>query len=241
MATVRVTFVDAASGQPFARSEMPAGQLPESFAAQTTLQLGEDQWIVERAEPETRAEATARGRMVLTLRRVEMMAPQDILYSLPTLCAELPPLADQPAGADALVLHEDDWRQVELASRANAAAVDGELAAIRRIFAEHRRGAGFDQIHLREIAAISEPLPSWAQVQANLPRPERELGGVRFRDAPNRVAGSFALGYGAGAVCYGIVQRERVTVLGLIGTPPVAGLARALDLVVVDWCGAGRE
>ncbi|WP_433040663.1 hypothetical protein [Dactylosporangium sp. CS-033363] len=238
MATVQVTFVDAGSGQPFARSEMPAEQLPESFAAQTSLQLGQDQWVVERAEPETRAEATARGQMVLTLRRVEMMAPQDILYSLPTLCAELPPLADEAAGADALVLHEDDWRQVELASRGNAAAIDGELAAIRRIFTEHRRGAGFDQIHLRELAALGEPLPSWAQVRANLPRPDRELGGVRFRDAPNRVAGSFALAYGAGSVCYGVVQQDRVTVLGLIGTPPVADLARALDLVVLDWCRA---
>nr|BFE58967.1 hypothetical protein GCM10020063_034930 [Dactylosporangium thailandense] len=92
---------------------------------------------------------------------------------------------------------------------------------------------GFDRIHVREIGPIADP-PPWPRMRAQLGRPDHEYAGVRFRDSPGLVAGSFALGFGD-AVCYGTVEHDRVTVLGLTGpaavTPPDG-------LVLVDWCAA---
>jgi hypothetical protein len=35
----------------FARSDLPVSRLPDSFAPETTLHLGGEPWLVERAEP----------------------------------------------------------------------------------------------------------------------------------------------------------------------------------------------
>src|SRR6266536_3198985 len=88
--TVSVEFLDAATGVVFARSDVPEGHLPDSFAPETTLHLGDDPWLVEHAEPSSAAEFVASGRLVLTVRRLATVSPQDVLYSLPTICHELP-------------------------------------------------------------------------------------------------------------------------------------------------------
>jgi hypothetical protein len=42
---VHVTFVDAATGQPFAQTKMEPAQLPDTFLADTTMHLGDnDRW-----------------------------------------------------------------------------------------------------------------------------------------------------------------------------------------------------
>src|SRR2546423_1435250 len=111
--TVSVEFVDAATGLVFTRSDLPEDQLPDSFAPETTLHLGDDPWLVEGAEPSSAAEFVASGRLVLTVRRLTV-SPQDVLYSLPTICDALPVVGPAPTRVDCLELHEDDWRQVEL-------------------------------------------------------------------------------------------------------------------------------
>jgi hypothetical protein len=255
--TVSVTFVDATTGHEFARSDLPVTQLPVSFATETTLHLGGDPWLVEQAEPLTAAEAVAAGQLVLTLRRLQSIPPQEILYSLPTICDALPPVGSEPASADSLELHEDDWRQVELVSRSLAPAVDAELDAIRLIYTDHGspdaegRISAFHRLHVRSIDSLAEP-PHWPQLRDLLPTPARTYAGVRFRGSPTLVVDSFALGFGP-LVCYGVVERDRVTVFGIHvtadgdGSVPaddstgptaaaVGAVLRAFDLTIVDWC-----
>src|SRR5258708_3062988 len=83
--TIHVEFTDAATGAVFAQSDMPLTQLPDSFALNTTLHLGDEDWTVERAEPLTSTEFKRTGKLNLTLRRVMMVDPREILYSLPTI------------------------------------------------------------------------------------------------------------------------------------------------------------
>src|SRR5690348_16903151 len=105
--TVSVEFIDAPTGRVFARSDLPAGQLPDSFAPETTLHLGDDPWLVEHAEPWSAAEFVASGRLVLTVRRLTTVAPHDVRYSLPTICDALPVVGPAPTPVDCLELHED--------------------------------------------------------------------------------------------------------------------------------------
>jgi hypothetical protein len=45
-AVIHVQFFDWSTGNIFAESHVPVGQLPESFEARTTLHLGKDDWSV---------------------------------------------------------------------------------------------------------------------------------------------------------------------------------------------------
>lgn len=78
---VNVTLVDDATGAVFASSMMPPSDLPDSFKINTTLQLGNDDWSVIQAVPETKAEFTKSGKLTLRLRKVEMMSSEAISFS----------------------------------------------------------------------------------------------------------------------------------------------------------------
>lgn len=78
---VNLTLVDDATGAVFASSMMPPGDLPDSFKINTTLHLGDDDWSVIHAEPETKAEFTKSGKLTLRLRKVQMMTTEAISFS----------------------------------------------------------------------------------------------------------------------------------------------------------------
>jgi hypothetical protein len=243
---VEVTFVDAASGAVIAGSKMEPEQLPETFLVDTTLHLGDEDWTVLRADPPTRAEFSKTRRLVLTLQRVEqttMMDPRQILFSLPTLNDRLPDDGEPADGSEA-VLAEDDWRQVELVSAGLRAAVDEEIRAITAIHESHRRGPGFDEIHVR--GRIEHPLggglPPDALHSLGLGAPRA----LRLDRHGDRVRGGFAHLLAAGDwLLYGVAGEGAVTVLGLhpgaeppsdVAIQALEALAERHDLIVVDWC-----
>jgi hypothetical protein len=240
---VDVTFVDAATGQVFARTEMAPGQLPKTFLLETTMHLGNEPWAVVRAEPATRAEFARTRRLVLTLRRVrvEMVDPREILFSLPTLNDRLPDEAEAADGNEA-ALTEDDWRQVEFVSASLRFVVDDEIGEIERIHAEQRAGIGFRQLHVR--SRVEPPLEGVTIGDV------RALGlgaarALRLAGHPQRVRGGFAHELPGGWRLYGVAAGEAVTALGLDPSgeaPPAATIAaleafaREHDLILADWC-----
>ncbi|GIG91479.1 hypothetical protein [Plantactinospora endophytica] len=251
---VRVVFLDADTGAQLGRSELPLGQLPESFQPATTLELAGATWSVERAEPPTAAQFAATGTLTLTLRRVESAPPGDILYSLPTLCASLPAVAPTPAGADRLELHEDDWRQVEFVSADLGDEVQAELREVRRSFEQHARRdeqgrvQGFQNIHVRSnpVNPLSRPVSRTGLLDL-LPPDARSRGGIGFRGQRGIVPSSFAVTVGR-VLLYGLADGDALAVLALRAEPgpaaePQPGLVAALervmheaDLLLVDWC-----
>jgi hypothetical protein len=101
---VSVTFVDAGSGSLIGRTELPPDQLPDTFETATTLEIADTRYSVERAEPPRSSQFRASGQLTLFLRPIQMMAAQDILYTLPTFCDWLPdsdPLLDSAPVGDA--------------------------------------------------------------------------------------------------------------------------------------------
>lgn len=234
MPTVHVTLIDAASQQVLGEADLPPEQLPESFALETTLHIGGDDWSVEHAEPMTRAAYVAAGRLRLVIRKLLRVDPKDILFSLPTLENTAPPMEDAGGDGDAVLLHEDDWRQVELIAADLEPAIAAELAEIRRVHAE-RDGIGFRRLHVRE--RIPEPLRGTAIGIDAVGRGRRRP--IGFRDHAGVVTGGFAFDVDDGAI-YGREDGGRVVVLGAWRADPevLIELARAHGLVVVDWCAA---
>jgi hypothetical protein len=236
--TIRVQLIDATTQKLLAEADLPADQLPESFEASTTLHIGGDDWHVEQAEPVTRAEYVASGRLRLVIHKITYVDPKELLFSLPTLANELPAMRDGDASA-ALVLHEDDWRQVELVSSRFEPEIAAELAAIRVIYAA-RKGVAFEKLHVRE--HIPEPL---AGVALSVDQIKAALGGdvarreLAIRDTPGVVEGGFAFLVDGGAV-YGYELNDRVACICVHRMEPdvLFELASAHALVLVDWCAA---
>ncbi|MEJ7604327.1 MAG: hypothetical protein WKG01_41085 [Kofleriaceae bacterium] len=238
MTTIRVELVNAATGGSMGEANMPADRLPDSFDAQTTMHLGNDEWQVVTAEPMSRAEYEAAGRLRITLHKIVKVDPKSILFSLPTIENTMPPL--QPGAGATCTMHEDDWRQHELVSADLEPEIAAELGDIRTVH-EGRVGIGFTAIHVRN--RVPEPLAGRTIELATLvealgteARGEVSLGG-------GLVVGGFAYAIGGGHV-YGREDGGRIKDLAIARGTDGRGLApfaRAHRLVLVNWCGASVE
>jgi hypothetical protein len=242
---VEISFIDDETGATIAATRMPPADVPESFAVDTTLHLGDTDWSVVRAEPLTRAEYARSGSLTLWLRRVQKIDPRSILFSLPSICDRLAAVGTGALRGDELLMAEDDWRQLELVSRQFAPQADAEIQAIRRIHEEEWTGVAWRNLHVR-----SQPDPP---IAAALTRADvaGSLAGVTFRGVgyegtASPIESGFSFVTEDGLRGYGVEKDGRVTVLGIVQSTgasspdrsvhALAELARRFDLLLANWC-----
>jgi hypothetical protein len=230
---IRVVFVDAADGAEFGRAEVAADELPDSFEAGTTLTLAGTDWSVADAEPPISADFRATGTLRLTLRRIDQLDPEDLLFSLPTICDSV------PSGEQLGALQEDDWRQIEFVAAGLTDVVEAQFRAIRDIYEQQAEFGdddtllGFRRLHVREHPAA--PLPGLVS--------KRRLLGLLPPGPDTDSAGAFSRTIGP-IIVYGLSDGDAVTVLGVqfegAPEPALAGpLHEVMDtfhLTLVDWC-----
>lgn len=254
MITVETFFIDVSTGEAIGKADMPAERLPQSFALNTTMHIGEEDWTVLKAEPMTAEEFLQTGKLVLTLQKVVTRHPKDILLTLPTLYSEIPGIigGSTKQGKNVLELHEDDWRQIEFVSMTYRSTVDEELAKVKRIYQEasvfNGQFFGFKELHLRQ--QLVRPL------QAAIPLKQLPLfftpipymyEGVSYQHIDGIIEGGFAFKAGT-LIFYGQQSGGVVSSLGLKMEESVSQeiktIASALqqlmatyNLDLVDWCG----
>ena len=78
---VLVSFIDDATNEVFAESEIPPANLPDSFAEETTLHIGDDDWSVVQAEPKSKKEFTKSRALTLRLQKIDLVDPQALSFS----------------------------------------------------------------------------------------------------------------------------------------------------------------
>lgn len=256
--TVHVEFVDANTGTGFAQTDISPEQLPASFEAETTMHLGDQDWLVVSATPMTSLEFRASGRLRLVLTRVERTTidTRELVYSLPTIADGIPAPAaagSTKLGKRILELHEDDWRQIEVYATANDERVDLHLAAVRAIHESSRSGSGFTRVHVRDgcDALLTGPGCSLTDLREACPPGSEWLEGVALLGLPGIIEGSFVVRLPSCVTLYGMATNDRMDVLGI--QPPrgaafdireldgVAAFMRARRLGVVEWCRATRS
>jgi hypothetical protein len=249
---VEVIFIDASTREPFGQAVLPANRLPDTFEVSTTLTISGQDWSVISAEPARAEDFIRTGKLVLTLSKISMMDPQDILYTLPTICDAIPALTPGTDRRDKQVfeIHEDDWQQVEFVSRSHQDAIDAQLAAIKRIYDEASSKSGdfltFKNIALRSAltAPISSEIPL-AQLLSRFPA-STLYDGVSYPKEIGLVDGGFAFRL-AGLTVYGQAIAGFVQTLALHAGPGaiegipelmsvLAGIMSRYDLYLVDWC-----
>jgi hypothetical protein len=246
---IEVTLIDDATGEPFARTTIAPTDLPETFAIETTLHLGDVDWAVVHADPTSRAEYSKSGVLTLRLRRIEKVDLSELLFSLPSICDRIEAVGDEPLVTDELVLAEDDWRQFELVSRRFSAEADAEIQAIRRIHEQAKAEIGWREIHVRRRPdpPIAAPL-----TLGDVDRAFNGLNfrGVTFRGASSPIVSGYSFRAADGLQCYGVTKDGQVTVLGIVqdgsqaapvqSANALAEIAREFDLELVHWCRCCR-
>ena len=190
------------------------------------------------------------GEVVLRLRRIESVDPQKILFSLPTIWHAYPPTEGPLLEGRELLLHEDDWRQVELVSLSQEGVVDEELAEIAEVLDTSRvEGVGFRKIHVRK--RLEQPLQG---VELSLEHLRRTFESatesqVVLHDSSHCVTDSFSFFLTREVALYGVCDAAGVGVLAVAAlghereSVPLPGVRRLADeygLLVVDWCGARK-
>lgn len=244
---VHVTFIDERSGAAFAVTEMPASDLPESFLVSTDFEIEGQSWSVVSAAPPLRSEFEKSQELELRLVPIELVNPEKILFSLPTICAELPASDGAAADGSELVIWEDDWRQTEFVSAEYASEVRTEMEAIARVYSGAVEGAGFREIHARDLISrpISSPDLSQQTIDTLFGPPEPS---IRFKTEQSRISDTSYHLLQPGWVLYTHLQHRCVNTLGLwVGAEELADLdpqdaeklnriSTEFGLLLVDWC-----
>jgi hypothetical protein len=253
---VQMTVINADDGKIIVKAAQLPEDIPESFDKFTTIHLGENEFQVVEADPLDRVSYTKSGKLTLKVRKVEEISTKDILFSLPTICdyigATIP--TDRQA-KQIFEMHEDDWRQVELISKALLPKIDTELASITEIYSDQRNPSGFFQkLHVRSL--IKEPIDESSKL--TLSRLKSQLKSTTTFDGIGYytsggptgngiVENGFAFEGAGGLIVYGQVSNDLCTMVGITAShvdDPVqtaavlASLINEFDLVFVDWCRA---
>lgn len=246
---VTVTFIDDATGESFGVTAMPPTELPESFELDTTLHLGSENWSVVEARPKTRAEFAKTTTLTLRLRRIEMVDPKTILFSLPSLCDSIPGIGDLPLIGNEFILAEDDWRQFELISNSLARDVDDEIEKIRAIHENAAAKVGWREIHVRtKPEAPLDCQVTLSDLAVALNATAASVG-VTYHGAQSPIIDGYAFRLN-GLTVYGVAPENRVQVNAIdrySQSLPESGsiarlqlLAKDLDLDLVYWCRCAR-
>lgn len=242
---IAVLFIDDQTGAAIAKTELAPADVPESFAVDTTLHLGDTDWSVVHAEPATREECVRSGSLTLRLHRIEKIDPATLLFSLPSICDRLAPTGSGALRGDELLLEEDDWRQLELVSRRFTPEADAEIQAIRTIHEQEWTGVAWRNLHVRTRPdpPIAAPL-----TRADLARffGEAAFRGVGYWGAGSPIESGFSFVASDGFQGYGVEEDGRVTVFGIVQRTPappparsidaLVEMAREFDLLLADWC-----
>ncbi|MEQ8789256.1 MAG: hypothetical protein RIC55_23380 [Pirellulaceae bacterium] len=247
---IEVTLIDDSTGETIGVMKASPDDLPASFDRETTLHLGDADWLVVDASCTTRAAYTRRGKLMLRLRRIESIPFKDILYTTPTLFDPLPQFDASPLDGDEFVLaSDDDWRQVEFVSHQLGQVVLEEIAQILRIHETASEGIGWRELHIRrrpEAPLVCDLSIDELLRALQVAKPE----GVTYWGAKGRIRDGYSLTTHDGLKLYGLAPRGRVEVIALgcgvdehedgqsVGR--LATLAGDLQLDLVDWPRCGR-
>lgn len=245
--TVEVVFINAETGDRIAGGNIPTSQLPDTFAKNTVMHIGEQPWQVVKAEPVTAEEFSKSGKLTLTCAMIEYVSDKGVLYSLPTINDETPATGELAPEQNVFTLHEDDWRQNEFVSDVHIETINIELRAIMSIYQNHQEEAGFSKLHIRK--AIKSPLDTTFTIdklKQYLPPDAKDAAAVVFAQDESRINDVFALNISP-VVIYGHLTNKgniKALCMQFIDNPAntlpyvIDGLVNFMKdhhLVFVDW------
>ena len=178
-----------------------------------------------------------------------MVDPRTILFSMPTITDDAPPLTQfegVPGDTD-LDMHEDEWRQLEFFSADQRPLLERTLTEFKAFEAANRMQSGWRQIFLRRLPpALVLHGADASNALSDLLYAQPAPGPIIYPGAnpiQGRVQNGFSVRLGAGAALYGYRNETGVPVLGAhlqnaddrLLTNAFTTLYRSHGLLLVDW------
>jgi hypothetical protein len=137
---IKVQFIDNLNGQTIGVSKMTSAELPETFSVPTTMHIQDADWNVEKAIPEDSVDFIKSKSLVLKMRKVEKMNPNDIWFTTPTISNEFPNTEVKTKETEYdIFIHEDDYRQQEFLNVSSQPQVQEEFDCINDIRTNHSK------------------------------------------------------------------------------------------------------
>ena len=246
---IEVKFINQQTGDVFMKSLMPVDQLPDSFDIDTSLTVQDKQWAVVKAEPAAKEDFSQTVALEITLAEIEYMDPNEIHYSLPSISNCIAEVDESTQSTEnTLIIHEDDWRNVEFVSAEYIPQITDNLNEIMVIHQENPLEYGFRDIHLRE--EPQEPLQGIPLTLSELIEAfgdVKSFDGVSYKGTSNKLKNSFAFETPGGINFYGITGEDKSIealcikcilrkgdILHDINS--IKDICLKYVLCVVDWC-----
>ncbi len=237
---VRVTFIDAVSGNTINKRKVLLAELPEAFNKPITMNIGDNSWRVINAMPARVEEYSVSGRLLLHLQQLDTIAPSALRCALPTIAPTLPVFTDNAQFHDfTLELNAEDWRQIEFMPQELLPLIKEEMDAIEAILYpedETQNLLGFARIHARyntNHPYLNIPFDKFCnKIKA------KETGNILFKEH-GYVQDGFAIR--SDSFCYyGIVKEGRILQLNLwqfeSADEEFLRVLIKYDLVLANWC-----
>ena len=256
---VKVKFYDQSTETPFLVSKVPIEQLPDTFEIDTTMYMGEDEWLIQQAEPAEKAKFRESGKLDLYVLKSALchIDPDEALYSLPTICHDIAMVENADSMENVVVFREDDWRQFEFLSTSHEANIKEEFDSIRNTYDKHREGVGFTKLHLRD--KIKAPFEQSALTLSALEGAfdiAKKYNGVAFNNAAATLVFGFAAQTKTDWLLWGQADDSGTVLAMNISPTPESKIANISDqidsfiekndLYLINWpklfwCGQGKS
>ena len=173
--------------------------------------------------------------------RAEFLNPKDILFSIPTISNEFPPISEEPIKADFdTFIFDDDWRQNEFLNFSALPLIEIEIQGIRKIWDNYSKKVdekftAFTECHVRKTIGEPNLEIEFEDLLTLLDQPK--IGAVKIGD--NYIADNFSL-QTANSTYYGTKTSSMVTQLCISSwndstTSEIVKLTKAFNLVFVNW------
>ncbi len=244
---IEVTFIDDRTSEPMGVTQISSTDLPESFERDTIIHLSNADWKVMNARPKTRAQYTKSKNLILWIDRIEQVNPQNILFSLPSICDVIPALSDRSLSGNELTIAEDDWRQFELISNKFADKVDSEIAKIKLIHENASDGVGWKEMHIRTKPVIPIAANISLSHLATILKVSAKSTGITYHGSRSPIADGYSFQLNDDFSVYGIAPNSKVQVIAIGQYSNVSPNAESIDLLqqlarkfhldLVYWCG----
>jgi len=178
----------------------------------------------------------------------QMTDPDEILFSMPTIANDLPPLDPLagPPATGAFALHEDEWTQIEFLPKVMLPEVRRMLSELKMFEAQNREGHGWRNIYVRELKRTPLMVGETAleHLQSVLGAKTGPAPLVTSAEGVARVQDGFTIEIGRNVHLYGYADERGIPVIAAsLGPNPddqrlteaFTGLNASDGLVFVDW------
>ena len=239
---IKVEFINNLNNEIIGISEMSVDQLPETFEVETTMNLGDDIWVVNEAIPEKSIDFIKSKHLILKMSKVELMSPKEILFSLPTISNEIPASVPTSLFSDfEYQILVDNWRQNEFLNDASRALINQEIEEINKIWKnckiEDTSFDGFTNCHVRNRIGLPNLKIDFTSLKILLNI--NEIGSLKFRQQRNYVENAFVFKTEK-TTFYGIVDKDKVTQLCLAeysdkSMEEINKITTKFNLLYINW------